>query len=44
MSLPLYPEREPIAVEAPVPPHIEAALSRFGGAPPIGARERSAVA
>jgi tRNA pseudouridine32 synthase/23S rRNA pseudouridine746 synthase/23S rRNA pseudouridine1911/1915/1917 synthase len=30
ISLPLYPAREPIAVEAPVPPHMEAGLGRFG--------------
>ncbi|MGH7053335.1 MAG: RluA family pseudouridine synthase [Stellaceae bacterium] len=30
ISLPLYPARPPIAVTAPVPPHMLAALERFG--------------
>ena len=29
IALPLYPGKPPIAVTAPVPPHMEAALSRF---------------
>jgi len=30
ISLPLYPEKPPIAVTAPVPPHMLAALARLG--------------
>jgi tRNA pseudouridine32 synthase / 23S rRNA pseudouridine746 synthase len=30
IALPLYPARPPIAVSAPVPPHLRAALSRLG--------------
>ncbi|WP_342165234.1 RluA family pseudouridine synthase [Methylobacterium sp. SD21] len=31
LSLPLYPKREPIVVQAPAPVHMEAALSACGG-------------
>jgi len=35
ISLPLYPARQPIAVTAPAPPHMLAALSRLGYDPAI---------
>jgi 23S rRNA-/tRNA-specific pseudouridylate synthase len=38
IALPLYPARPPIAVTAPVPPHLLAALVRLGY-DPAGARE-----
>jgi RluA family pseudouridine synthase len=37
IGLPLYPARPPIAVTAPVPPHMLAALARFGYDPAIDA-------
>ncbi|HEV2301287.1 MAG TPA: RNA pseudouridine synthase [Stellaceae bacterium] len=43
LSLPLYPNRPPIEVVAPVPPHMLAALARLGydRASPVPAREAS---
>jgi tRNA pseudouridine32 synthase/23S rRNA pseudouridine746 synthase/23S rRNA pseudouridine1911/1915/1917 synthase len=37
IALPLYPARPPIAVKAPVPPHMLAALARLGYDPAIDA-------
>jgi tRNA pseudouridine32 synthase/23S rRNA pseudouridine746 synthase len=44
IALPLYPARPPVAVTAPVPAHMLAALARLGYDPRAGDRERPAEA
>jgi len=44
ISLPLYPEKPPVAVTAPVPPHMRALLSALGWREGGDAPARSAVA
>jgi tRNA pseudouridine32 synthase / 23S rRNA pseudouridine746 synthase len=44
IGLPLYPAKPPIAVTAPVPPHMIGPLTRLGYAEPAASRAWSAVA
>jgi tRNA pseudouridine32 synthase / 23S rRNA pseudouridine746 synthase len=43
IALPLYPAKPPVAVTAPVPPHMRAALGRLGYDPAADQRARSEV-
>jgi tRNA pseudouridine32 synthase/23S rRNA pseudouridine746 synthase/23S rRNA pseudouridine1911/1915/1917 synthase len=44
VTLPLYPAKPPVAVTAPVPPHMRALLRTFGYAEADAGEARSAVA
>ena len=44
ISLPLYPAKPPVAVTAPVPPHMRGALLRLGYTEGADQRARSEVA
>ena len=44
IALPLYPAKPPVAVTAPVPPHMVGPLAAFGYAEQAAIRARSAVA